>query len=264
MGYRFPFARILFVSLVLAAGTLHASAQGGACGDAPMVGDERLKGELDSRASILSRFLGDMKFKGQVEIEKNDVLNRYPNADKLRLNQYFLYTVCLIIMNDPRMSAERKLEKLIEARESIFQPSSGRSDWLRPDSFKLTVNGLRIDKSAQYEGVLNFTIDNLSKVDLGIGVLANGATAAGCSGSSTSTGLPEVAPAGEINIPTGIIPMGALKRARDPARHLRWLPAGGRLSATIRWDSCDAGMRPTSRSVSVSVPVVLAAGKDVL
>ena len=44
------------------------------------------------------------------------MLIRYPSADKLRLNQYFLYTACLVIMNDPRMSAEQKLKSLIEVR----------------------------------------------------------------------------------------------------------------------------------------------------
>jgi hypothetical protein len=262
MSHRFAIAGILFAHLALLAGTSAAWSQGGPCGDAPMVADERLKGELDSKATVLSRVLGDVKFKGQVEIEKDDVLRRYPNADKLRLNQYFLYTVCLVIMNDTRMPAEQKLQKLIEARESIFLSSSGRSEWLRPDSFRLTVNGFRVDKSAEYEGVLNFTLENLSGMDVGVGILTNGASAAGCAGSMTATGLPAVAPAREIASASGTIPWGALRQAADPARQLRWLPAGGRLSAAVRWFSCDS-LR-VQGPITVTVPIVVAAGKDVL
>jgi hypothetical protein len=251
--------RFVLPILVMAATAHNAFAQAAMCGDAPAMTDLRLKGELDSKATVLSRFLGDLKFKGQVEVEKQDVLSRYPNADKLRLNQYFLYQVCILIMSDSRMSTEKKYELLTHARESIFNPSAERSNWLSPESFRLTVNGFHIDKSAEYEGILNFTIDNRSGNDLGIGILTNAGTGAGCSGSMVLTGLPAVAPPREVLSVSGTIPWGALVRASDPARLLRWFPAGGRLSATIQWHSCSAGIR----SRAVAVPVVLAKGRDV-
>lgn len=253
---------MLLFAVASLANAPHAAAQGGPCGDAPLIADERLRGELDTRATVVSRLIGDARFKGQVEIERKDVLSRYPNADKLRLNQYFLYTVCLVIMNDRSMSAEQKLKSLIEARESIFLPSAERSEWLRPDTFPLTVNGFRIDKSAEYEGVLNFTVANMSSVGVGIGVLTAGASAGGCAGSISVTGLPAVAPAREIVSASGTIPWSALKQARDPAQHLRWMPIGSRLSAAVRWHSCD-NLRMQG-PVSVTVPIVVAAGKDVL
>jgi hypothetical protein len=90
------------------------------CGEAPIVEDGKLKGELETKAQFLSRFLGDASLKGHIETEKNDVLSRYPNADNLRLNQYFLYVVCIAIMADNKMSTTEKLSELTKARASIF------------------------------------------------------------------------------------------------------------------------------------------------
>jgi hypothetical protein len=237
-----------------------ALAQGGVCGDAPPNLDERLKGELDSKATVLSRFVGDLKFKGQVEYEKNDVLSRYPNADKLRLNQYYMYQICILIMSDSRMPTEKKFELITNAREVIFNPSSGRSNWLTPESLKLTINGFYVNRSAEYNGVLNFTIENRSGNDFGIGILTNSATAGGCSGNMDAIGLPPVAPAGTMAAGSGTIFMEALRRAPDPAKLLKWFPAGGRLSGTIKWYSCSAGIP----AVGATVPVILARGRDVL
>jgi hypothetical protein len=75
---------------------------------------------LDTKAQFLSRFLGDASLKGHIETEKNDVLSRYPEANSLRLNQYFLYVVCVTIMADKKMSTSDKLSELTKARTAIF------------------------------------------------------------------------------------------------------------------------------------------------
>jgi hypothetical protein len=90
------------------------------CGDPPVVEDIHLKGELDSKAQFLSRLLGDAQFKGKVDVAKNDVLSHYPNADALRINQYFMYVVCVTIMNDNTMPTIDKLNELRKARGDIF------------------------------------------------------------------------------------------------------------------------------------------------
>ena len=68
MTHHHVLAGLLLALSGLLAGAPHAAAQGGPCGDAPLVADERLRGELDTRATVLSRLIGDAKFKGQVEI----------------------------------------------------------------------------------------------------------------------------------------------------------------------------------------------------
>jgi hypothetical protein len=109
-----------FLVLIILARSEASTAQAGVCGDPPVVEDIHLKGELDSKAQFLSRLLGDAQFKGKVDVAKNDVLSHYPNADALRINQYFMYVVCVTIMNDNTMPTIDKLNELRKARGDIF------------------------------------------------------------------------------------------------------------------------------------------------
>jgi hypothetical protein len=94
-----------------------AAAEG--CGDPPVVEDGKLKGELDGKAKILSQLLGGAELKGKFESERNDVLQRYPQASELRLNQYLLYSTCLVIMSDQNISSSAKIDLLIKARRAM-------------------------------------------------------------------------------------------------------------------------------------------------
>jgi hypothetical protein len=91
-----------FAILVLLCQSSNSWAQAGTCGAPPLVEEGTAKGEIDSKANFLRSFVGDVALKGQIELVKNDVLPKYPNADQLRLKQYFLYVICLQIMNDTK------------------------------------------------------------------------------------------------------------------------------------------------------------------
>ncbi len=253
---------VTIVTLLLAGmffiNSTNAMAQAGVCGDAPPLANVQLKGEIDFGVGLLSRYVGDIKFKGQVEFQKNEVLSRYPNADKIVIKLTMMYQVCMLIMYDNRITTEKRLSLLQEARDAIFSPSSERT--IEPNSFIILINGFRVDRHSELEGILNFTIENRSGANVGIGILDDSATAGGCSGRTNINGVPSVAPAGTYAAQTGVIFWEALKRAPDPAQKLKWLPAGGRLSATIGWYNCSAEM-PTAPA---TVPIVLAIGRDVL
>jgi hypothetical protein len=98
--------------------------QSSPCGVAPVIEDGPVKGEIDSKASFLKPFVGDAAFKGQVEIAKNDVFQRYQDGGNVRLKQYFLYVVCLQVMNDEKLDNITKIEQIRKAREVVFPPKS--------------------------------------------------------------------------------------------------------------------------------------------
>jgi len=116
------------IALVLASMAIAAPAlaQTSSCGSAPIVEDGSIKGEIDSKASFLKTFVGDVALKGQIDIAKNDVLQRYPNADQLRLKQYFLYVVCLQIMNDTKLETLERIKAFRDVSEVVFPPKSER------------------------------------------------------------------------------------------------------------------------------------------
>ena len=71
---------LAFATAILMTTVGTASAQLSSCAR-PIVEYGNIKGEIDSKASFLKTFVGDVAFKGQVNVAKNDVLQRYPNAD---------------------------------------------------------------------------------------------------------------------------------------------------------------------------------------
>ena len=89
---------------------------------ASLIEDGPAKGEIDSEASLLKTFIGDPAFKEQVEIAKNDVFQRY--QESIRLRQYFLYVVCLQVMNDDKLDTITKIEQFRKASEVVFPPKS--------------------------------------------------------------------------------------------------------------------------------------------
>jgi len=233
-------------------------AQVGPCGEAPAISDERLKGELDSKANILSGYLGNAKFKGQVEFERNDVLQHYPHADKLRLNQYYLFTVCLVIMADKAATLEQKIKMLNEAQETISSPASARSEWIHPQSFGLVANDLAVPLDA-YGGtnaVLSFSVDNRSGVDVGAALRSDGFAAGPCTSVVAVAGLPLISSAD----------MNQLSNERDPAKRLRWFPSGQTISAAASMppSQCYAGMLAGLQSVPIAVNLVVASGRDIV
>jgi hypothetical protein len=141
-----------------------ALAQLGSCGQPPVVEDGSVKGEIDSKASFLKTFVGDAALKGQVDIAKNDVLQRYPNADQLRLKQYFLYVVCLQIMNDTKLDTLAKIKAFHDASDVVFPPKSEHkgpeSSFSMQATFTVCVvdNPIRCPKGAMWYPCPSFNI----------------------------------------------------------------------------------------------------------
>ena len=115
MALAFAFATAILMT------TVGASAQSSSCA-LPLVEYGSIKGEIDSRASSLKAFIGDITFKGQVNVLKNELLLRYPRADQSSLKQYFLYIVCLQIMNDTKFDTIEKTKAFREATDVLFPP----------------------------------------------------------------------------------------------------------------------------------------------
>jgi len=88
------------------------------CGDPPRVDDQLLKGELDGKAQFLSSLVGNAGLRGQIEVARNDVLNRYPNADKVRSDSYMLYMFCTFVLSDAKLTAQEKFRAIQEYRQS--------------------------------------------------------------------------------------------------------------------------------------------------
>jgi hypothetical protein len=78
---------------------------------------ENLKGELQGKAQILSRFVGDAGLSGKVENERKSI---YQSADKVSAAQqdaYLSYIFCVLIMDDNKLSTQEKLKAVNEFKK---------------------------------------------------------------------------------------------------------------------------------------------------
>ena len=107
---------IFGLAIAIMASSLAAAQQ---CGDAPRVSDQSLKAELEGQAKLLSGQIGEAGLKGQIESARTDVLNKYPNADRVRNDTFLLYVLCNAILGDPKLSAQEKVRLMLEVQQSL-------------------------------------------------------------------------------------------------------------------------------------------------
>ena len=77
------------------------------CGDPPPLANEKLKGEVRGKAQFLSRFLGGAEVGGQIENTREEVLSKYPNADRAVFHLMLLYQTCVFLMQDDTLSTQQ-------------------------------------------------------------------------------------------------------------------------------------------------------------
>jgi hypothetical protein len=92
------------------------------CGEAPPVANESLKGDIQGKAQLLTRYLGEAQLSGKIETSRTEIFSKYPDAELSRSNAYFEYQVCILIMTDSTKSASKKLEALKEVRREFNKP----------------------------------------------------------------------------------------------------------------------------------------------
>lgn len=132
---------------------------------------------------------------------------------------------------------------------------------LRADSFKLTVNRLAVPRSGYSSAMggftaatVNFTIENRSGIGMGIALRTGGTSVGPCSQEWDVSGI--------ARIDDGNIRQ--LQSAPNPGRNLRWLPAGGSVSATITMNQCYTPAFQGTQNVPVNVTIVLGTDKELL
>jgi hypothetical protein len=113
--------RVFLYALVGVFSAFGAQAQPSLCGNPPPVENETLKGDINGKAQILSRFLGDASLGGKIESSRTEIFSHYKEANE-RSNAYFEYMVCVTLMQDRGMTTSEKLDKLRSIRAEFHKP----------------------------------------------------------------------------------------------------------------------------------------------
>jgi hypothetical protein len=91
----------------------------GICGDPPPVADEELKGTINGKANLLTKYFGQAELGGQVETARRDIFHKYPQAEAARGLAYFQYVVCSLLYEDNKLSTRQKLDEWSKIKDTL-------------------------------------------------------------------------------------------------------------------------------------------------
>ena len=90
------------------------------CGDPPPVANEQVKADLIGKASLLSRYFGSAELGGKIDASRTEIFSKYPPGE--RSEAYFQYQICILLMQDTKMSTSEKIKELLGTRDRFRQP----------------------------------------------------------------------------------------------------------------------------------------------
>jgi hypothetical protein len=146
---------IITIALLWLAHVDIALAQQINCGDAPKLRssvEEKLKGDAEGKAQLLTKLLGNAALQGAIETSKTELYQQHQDVGKDEINLYFAWVSCQTISSDKNLASSEKLEKWMTIyKELLGQGSSGQSPKKPSDSARASldasvffVNGLKI------------------------------------------------------------------------------------------------------------------------
>lgn len=146
------------------------SAQIEACGPVPNFTlekevTEKINGDVDGRAKLLSKLLGDAGLEAAIETERKKIYQDNPNIVAQQTDGYLFYVTCVFLMQDKTLSSPQKIDELIKVKQSFkekissinvpqkFEELAKLNDEVNPD-LVLDTSGIEemIDVNTKYLG----------------------------------------------------------------------------------------------------------------
>jgi hypothetical protein len=117
---------------------------------------------------------------------------------------------------------------------------------------KLVVSDVSVDTTQLLTTKVNLVLENRTGIGLGMGLKAGATVAGPCTGEYKVSGI----------VALDERELARLNNTPNAGRHLQWVPAGGRIVATVELNHCSA-LLGLSR-VPVTATFVVATDKEVL
>ncbi|MCP3380171.1 MULTISPECIES: hypothetical protein [unclassified Bradyrhizobium] len=121
-------AFMIFVGLVV--GTMNSAfGQQINCGPPPTLSqelqnNEAIKGNLQGKAQLLSKYVGQAELGGQIETTKSEIYTQSQDYYPAQQEAYLSYLFCSIISADPKFTTPEKLDALIKYKAARQKSSS--------------------------------------------------------------------------------------------------------------------------------------------
>src|SRR5258706_5935173 len=150
--------------------------------DVPLEVPEQLKGDVEGKAQLFTKLLGQAELKGTVDATKREVYQKHRDIDKSQIDRYMAWVSCQNIMSDRSLNAIEKNRLWIDVyRELRSERGSWNIDFLRKLRIKQTSisyvrsvlgtpisdnNGLALFEKDGYEIKVGYYVANDNRPEL--------------------------------------------------------------------------------------------------
>jgi hypothetical protein len=95
--------------------------------DVPIEVQEQLKGDIQGKAQMFTRLLGDAQLQGAVDSTRHELNEKHRDIDQSQLDRYMLWTTCQAILVDPKLTPQEKVEQYLRVYKAL-RPGSSRAE----------------------------------------------------------------------------------------------------------------------------------------
>ena len=81
---------------------------------------ERIQGDVEGKAQLFTKLLGDAALKGTVEASKTELQQKYKDVDKAQMDRYMSWVSCQSIMQDKTLTTSDKNRLWVELYREIM------------------------------------------------------------------------------------------------------------------------------------------------
>jgi hypothetical protein len=83
---------------------------------------------VEGKAQLFTKLLGDANLKGQIELSKNELHQKYLNIDKSQIDRYMAWVSCQNIFYDKTLTTPEKTELLIKVYHELVPSGDHHSE----------------------------------------------------------------------------------------------------------------------------------------
>ncbi|MET4279831.1 MULTISPECIES: hypothetical protein [unclassified Bradyrhizobium] len=112
----------------------------------------RIRGDVEGKAQVFTRLLGDVDLKGKVDSSRKEVHQKYRDLDKSVIDRYMIWVSCQNIMQDKELKPPEKNRLWIDIYRELIKPSkesAAPSEYFKDIRFGTTSLDYLISKVGQ-------------------------------------------------------------------------------------------------------------------
>jgi hypothetical protein len=107
--------------------------------DIPIDVQREIKGDVEGKAQLFTKLLGDTQLTGKIQESKRDLYEKHQNVDKSQIDRYTIWVSCQNIMSDKKLSTSEKSQLFLEVYRQLTAFVPGAANEPPPTDYHMIV-----------------------------------------------------------------------------------------------------------------------------